>query len=59
MEYVFVAVGGGGLISGVAAFLGGAPQVKVAEPSKKRPGLKIALDTGERKRLPRGVVCRW
>ena len=38
MEYVFVAVGGGGLISGVAAFLGEvAPHVKVVavEPEKQ------------------------
>ena len=54
MEYVFVAVGGGGLISGVAAFLGEvAPHVKVvAVEPEEAACLKIALDTGERKRLP-------
>lgn len=54
MDYVFVAVGGGGLISGVAAFLGEvAPHVKVVaiEPNAAAC-LKIALETGERKRLP-------
>ena len=54
MEYVFVAVGGGGLISGVSAFLGEvAPHVKVvAVEPEEAACLKIALDTGERKRLP-------
>lgn len=54
MEYVFVAVGGGGLISGVAAFLGEvAPHVKViaVEPDQAAC-LKLALETGERGRLP-------
>lgn len=60
MDYVFVAVGGGGLISGVAAFLGEvAPHVKVVaiEP-EDAACLKIALETGERKRLPQvGLFC--
>lgn len=53
MDYVFVATGGGGLIAGVAAFLGEvAPHVKVVgvEP-EEAACLKIALETGERKRL--------
>jgi len=54
MDYVFVAVGGGGLISGVAAFLGEvAPHVKViAVEASEAASLKAALDTGERVRLP-------
>ena len=54
MDYVFVAVGGGGLISGVAAFLGEvAPHVKVvAVEPEDAACLKIALATNERKRLP-------
>ena len=54
LEYVFVAVGGGGLISGVAAFLGEvAPHVKVvAVEPEEAACLKIALETNERKRLP-------
>ncbi|MFW2176348.1 MULTISPECIES: threonine ammonia-lyase, biosynthetic [unclassified Moraxella] len=54
MDYVFVAVGGGGLIAGVSAFLGAiAPHVKViAVEPEEAACLKIALETGERVRLP-------
>lgn len=54
MDYVFVAVGGGGLIGGISAFLGEvAPHVKVvAVEPEDASCLKIALETGERKRLP-------
>lgn len=54
MDYVFVATGGGGLIAGVAAFLGEvAPHVKVVgiEP-EEAACMKVALETGERVRLP-------
>ena len=53
MDYVFVAVGGGGLISGVAAFLGEvAPHVKViAVEADQSACLKAALETGERVKL--------
>ncbi|BBI67617.1 hypothetical protein PKHYL_18080 [Psychrobacter sp. KH172YL61] len=53
MDYVFVAVGGGGLISGVAAFLGEvAPHVKViAVEAEQSACLKAALETGERVKL--------
>lgn len=54
MDYVFVAVGGGGLLAGVAAFLGEvAPHVKVIgiEPDEAAC-LKLALKIGERMRLP-------
>ncbi|WP_131669195.1 threonine ammonia-lyase, biosynthetic [Psychrobacter pygoscelis] len=53
MEYVFVAVGGGGLISGVAAFLGAiVPHVKViaVEPAGAA-SLKAALAADERVKL--------
>lgn len=53
MEYVFVAVGGGGLISGVAAFLGAiVPHVKViaVEPAGAAC-LKAALAANERVKL--------
>ncbi|MFA9485527.1 MULTISPECIES: threonine ammonia-lyase, biosynthetic [unclassified Moraxella] len=54
MEYVFVPVGGGGLVAGVAAFLGEvAPHVKViAVESEGSACLKVALADGERTRLP-------
>lgn len=54
MDYVFIAVGGGGLISGVAAFLGEvAPHVKVVAVEPENAAcLKVALETGMRKRLP-------
>lgn len=54
MDYVFVAVGGGGLISGVAAFLGEvAPHVKViAVEASEAASLKAALEADERVRLP-------
>ena len=54
MDYVFVAVGGGGLISGIAAFLGEvAPHVKViAVESDQSACLKAALAANERVRLP-------
>ncbi len=54
MDYVFVAVGGGGLISGIAGFLGEvAPHVKVVAVEPEQSAcLKLALETGERGRLP-------
>ncbi|MDO5652251.1 MAG: threonine ammonia-lyase, biosynthetic [Moraxella sp.] len=54
MEYVFVAAGGGGLLSGVAAFLGEvAPHVKVVAVEPVGAAcLKAALETGERVTLP-------
>lgn len=54
MEYVFVPVGGGGLVAGVAAFLGEiAPHVKViAVESEGASCLKVALENGKRTRLP-------
>lgn len=54
VEYVFVAVGGGGLIAGVAAYFGEvAPHVKVvAVEYEESACLKAALDTGERVVLP-------
>lgn len=54
MDYVFVASGGGGLISGVASFLGEvAPHVKVVAVEPENAAcLKLALETGERLRLP-------
>lgn len=54
MEYVFVPVGGGGLVAGVAAFLGEiAPHVKIiAVESEGAACLKVALKNGERTRLP-------
>lgn len=53
MDYVFVAVGGGGLISGVAAFLGEvAPHVKViAVEAAESACLQAALAAGERVKL--------
>lgn len=50
MEYVFVAVGGGGLIAGVAAYLGEvAPHVKVVGVEYEESAcLKAALDANER-----------
>lgn len=54
VDYVFVAVGGGGLIAGVAAYLGEvAPHVKViGVESVESACLKLALETGERAILP-------
>jgi threonine dehydratase len=54
VEYVFVAVGGGGLIAGVAAYLGEvAPHVKVvAVESDESACLKLALACNERAKLP-------
>ena len=54
MEYVFVPVGGGGLVAGVSAFLGEvAPHVKViAVESEGAACLKVALNDGKRTRLP-------
>ena len=54
VEYVFVAVGGGGLIAGVAAYLGDvAPHVKVIPVEYDESAcLKAALETGERVILP-------
>lgn len=54
VEYVFVAVGGGGLIAGVAAYLGEvAPHVKVvAVESDESACLKLALQCNERAKLP-------
>mgnify|MGYP002655951999 FL=1 len=54
MDYVFIATGGGGLLAGVAAFLGEvAPHVQViAVEPEDAACLKAALETGERIRLP-------
>ena len=54
LDYVFVAVGGGGLIAGVAAYLGEvAPHVKIiAVESAESACLKLAFATGERAILP-------
>ncbi|WP_350557700.1 threonine ammonia-lyase, biosynthetic [Psychrobacter sp. CAL346-MNA-CIBAN-0220] len=54
MDYVFVATGGGGLIAGVAAFLGEvAPHVKVISVEAEEAAcLKAALAANERVRLP-------
>ncbi len=54
VEYVFVAVGGGGLISGIAAYFGEvAPHVKVIPVEYEESAcLKAALATGERVTLP-------
>ncbi|MFB6349184.1 threonine ammonia-lyase, biosynthetic [Moraxella sp. ZJ142] len=54
MEYVFVPVGGGGLVAGVAAFLGEvAPHVKViAVESEGAACLQKALQDNARTRLP-------
>lgn len=54
IDYVFVAVGGGGLIAGVAAFLGEvAPHIKVVAVEPEGAAcLKVALEAGERVRLP-------
>lgn len=53
VEYVFVAVGGGGLIAGVAAYLGEvAPHVKVvAVESDESACLKLALQCNKRAKL--------
>lgn len=53
LEYVFVPVGGGGLVAGIAAFLGEiAPHVKViAVESEGSACLNVALQDGERTRL--------
>lgn len=54
MEYVFVAVGGGGLIAGISAFLGEvAPHVKVVAVEPEGAAcLKAALAANERVKLP-------
>ena len=54
VEYVFVAVGGGGLIGGVAAYLGDvAPHVKVIPVEYEESAcLKAALEANERVILP-------
>ena len=54
VDYVFVAVGGGGLIAGVAAYLGDvAPHVKVIPVEYDESAcLKAALECGERVILP-------
>ena len=54
VEYVFVAVGGGGLIAGIAAYLGDvAPHVKVIPVEYDESAcLKAALESGERVILP-------
>lgn len=54
IDYVFVAVGGGGLVAGVAAFLGEvAPHIKVVAVEPEGAAcLKAALEAGERVRLP-------
>lgn len=54
VEYVFVATGGGGLLAGVAAYLGAvAPHIKVVavEPDGASC-LKVALDNGKPVKLP-------
>ena len=50
VDYVFVAVGGGGLIAGVAAYLGDvAPHVKVIPVEYDESAcLKAAFEAGER-----------
>ena len=54
VDYVFVAVGGGGLIGGVAAYLGDvAPHVKVIPVEYDESAcLKAAFESGERVILP-------
>ncbi|WP_114800457.1 threonine ammonia-lyase, biosynthetic [Moraxella canis] len=54
IDYVFVACGGGGLVAGVAAFLGEvAPHIKVVAVEPKGAAcLKAALASDERVRLP-------
>lgn len=54
VDYVFVAVGGGGLISGVAAYLGDvAPHVKViGVEAEDAACLKVALESNQRIKLP-------
>ncbi|MFW3962220.1 threonine ammonia-lyase, biosynthetic [Acinetobacter radioresistens] len=54
VEYVFVAVGGGGLIAGIAAYLGDvSPHVKVIPVEYDESAcLKAALESGERVILP-------
>ncbi len=54
VEYVFVAVGGGGLIGGIAAYLGDvAPHVKVIPVEYNESAcLKAALEANERVILP-------
>ncbi|OTG82537.1 threonine ammonia-lyase, biosynthetic [Acinetobacter sp. ANC 4558] len=54
VEYVFVAVGGGGLIAGVAAYFGDvAPHVKIIPVEYDESAcLKAALETNERVVLP-------
>ena len=54
VDYVFVAVGGGGLIAGVAAYLGDvAPHVKVIPVEYDESAcLKAAFEAGERVVLP-------
>ncbi|WP_296402314.1 threonine ammonia-lyase, biosynthetic [Psychrobacter sp.] len=53
VDYVFVPVGGGGLLAGVAAFLGDvAPQVKIiAVEPEGAASLKAAIEAGERVKL--------
>lgn len=54
LDYVFVPVGGGGLLAGVAVFLGEvAPHIKVVAVEPEGAAcLKTALETGERQTLP-------
>ncbi len=54
INYVFVAVGGGGLMAGIAAYLGDvAPHIKVVAVEPEGAAcLKAALAAGERVRLP-------
>ncbi len=54
IDYVFVAVGGGGLMAGIAAYLGDvAPHIKViAVEPEGAACLKAALEANERVRLP-------
>ena len=54
VDYVFAACGGGGLVAGIASFLGEvAPHIKVVAVEPEGAAcLKVALESGERLRLP-------
>lgn len=54
IDYVFAACGGGGLVAGIAAFLGEvAPHIKVVAVEPEGAAcLKVALENNERIRLP-------
>ncbi len=62
VDYVFVAVGGGGLSAGVAAYLGDvAPHVKVIPVEYDESAcLKAAFEANERVILPSvGLFAEW